>query len=65
MNNIALDALASALERGDSIDTDELRDTVVELYTAYVQKPAEPDDSTPDEDPDPPSFKGYGPLPRA
>lgn len=39
INPIKLDNLTSALESGESIDTDDHRDTVVDLIRDYYDKP--------------------------
>lgn len=63
---IQLDALAAALERGESIDTDDHRDLVANLYKSYLTPVGQDaDGSEVDEDPDPPTFKAYPNLPRA
>lgn len=60
-NRIALDALTHALEVGESIDTDDHRDTVVELlrYVCGREGRAEVLPQAP-----PPRLKAYANLPR-
>ena len=61
---IALDALAAALERGESIDDDSHRETVAAIYTSYLTGPPDPPDPEDDEDPDPVQLKSFANLPR-
>lgn len=60
INPIKLDALTSALESGESIDTDDHRDTVVDLIRDYCDKPAVEVVC----EPEPVKFKAYPNLPR-
>lgn len=60
INPIKLDNLTSALESGESIDTDDHRDTVVDLIRDYCYKPEVEVICSPE----PTKHKAYPNLPR-